>query len=78
MPNQDNQLKNFAKFSGLGFQMLAIIGVSTFLGTKLDSFFSNSITQYYTLGLSLAGVVLAIIFTLKQILKDSNNSNNQE
>ena len=78
MPNQDNQLKNFAKFSGLGFQMLAIIGVSAFLGTKLDAFFSNSITQYYTLGLSLAGVVLAIIFTLKQILKDSNNSNNQE
>ena len=78
MPSQDNQLKNFAKFSGLGFQMLAIIGVSTFLGTKLDAFFSNSITQYYTLGLSLAGVVLAIIFTLKQILKDSNNSNNQE
>ena len=78
MPNQDNQLKNFAKFSGLGFQMLAIIGVSTFLGVKLDAFFSNSITQYYTLGLSLAGVVLAIIFTLKQILKDSNNSNNQE
>jgi len=78
VPNQDNQLKNFAKFSGLGFQMLAIIGISTFLGTKLDAFFSNSITQYYTLGLSLAGVVLAIIFTLKQILKDSNNSNDQE
>ena len=78
MPNQDNQLKNFAKFSGLGFQMLAIIGISTFLGTKLDAFFSNSITQYYTLGLSLAGVVLAIVFTLKQILKDSNNSNDQE
>jgi len=78
VPNQDNQLKNFAKFSGLGFQMLAIIGISTFLGTKLDSFFSNSITQYYTLGLSLAGVVLAIIFILKQILKDSNNSNDQE
>jgi len=78
VPNQDNQLKNFAKFSGLGFQMLAIIGISTFLGTELDAFFSNSITQHYTLGLSLAGVVLAIIFTLKQILKDSNNSNDQE
>jgi len=58
--------------------MLAVIGISTFLGTELDAFFSNSITQYYTLGLSLAGVVLAIIFTLKQILKDSNNSNDQE
>ncbi len=78
MPNQDNQLKNFAKFSGLGFQMLAIIGISTFLGVKLDAFISNSITQYYTLGFSLAGVVLAIIFTLKQILKDFNNSNDQE
>jgi len=78
VPSQDNQLKNFAKFSGLGFQMLAIIGVSTFLGVKLDAFFSNSITQYYTLGFSLAGVVLAIFFTLKQILKDSNNPNDQE
>jgi len=58
--------------------MLAIIGVSTFLGVKLDAFFSNSITQYYTLGFSLAGVVLAIFFTLKQILKDSNNPNDQE
>jgi len=58
--------------------MLAIIGVSTFLGVKLDAFFSNSITQYYTLGFSLAGVVLAIFFTLKQILKDSNNSSDQE
>lgn len=77
MPNQDNQLKSFAKFSGLGFQMLAIIGISTFFGVKLDAFFSNSITKYYTLGFSLAGVVLAIIFTFKQILKDSNNSNDK-
>jgi len=78
VPSQDNQLKNFAKFSGLGFQMLAIIGISTFLGVKLDAFFSNTITQYYTLAFSLAGVVLAIIFTFKQILKDSKNSNDQE
>ena len=72
MSDQNKQLKDFAVLSGLGFQMLAIIGLSTFLGLKLDAFCSNSTTNYYTLGLIFFGVILATLHVVRRIIKHKN------
>tara|TARA_Y200000002_G_scaffold383196_1_gene403946 strand:+ start:10159 stop:10383 length:225 start_codon:yes stop_codon:yes gene_type:complete len=72
VPKQDKPLKNFAALSGLGVQMLVIIGVSTFLGHKLDAFCSDSTTNYFTLGFALFGVILATVHVVRKILKRSN------
>tara|TARA_B000000477_G_scaffold123217_1_gene128362 strand:+ start:323 stop:547 length:225 start_codon:yes stop_codon:yes gene_type:complete len=72
VPNQNKPLKSFAALSGLGFQMLAIIAASTFLGFKLDVFYSNSTNNYYTLGFALSGVILAIVYVVRKIIKHSN------
>ena len=78
MPKQDKPLRDFAAFSGLGVQMFAIIGVSTFLGHKLDTFYSDSSTNYYTLGFALFGVILATVYIVRKILKRSNKSYNKK
>jgi hypothetical protein len=52
--------------------MLAIIAASTFLGFKLDVFYSNSTNNYYTLGFALSGVILAIVYVVRKIIKHSN------
>ncbi|MBK86119.1 MAG: hypothetical protein CMC86_02830 [Flavobacteriaceae bacterium] len=54
--------------------MLSIIGVSTFLGQKLDAFYSNSTTNYYTLGFVLFGVIFATVFVVRKVLKRPNGS----
>jgi hypothetical protein len=76
VPNQNKPLKNFAELFALGFQMLAIIGASTFLGLKLDAFYSNSATDSFTLGCTLIGVVLATAYVVRMILKRSNKPYN--
>ena len=78
MSKQDKPLKNFAALSGLGFQMLAIIGASTFTGLKLDALYSNSATDSFSLGCTLIGVVLATAYVVRKILKRSNKPNNKQ
>ena len=78
MSKQDKPLKNFAALSVLGFQMLAIIGASTFIGLKLDAFYSNSATDSFSLGCTLIGVVLATAYVVRKILKRSNKPNNKQ
>jgi ATP synthase protein I len=56
-PDSD-RLRSFAKYSGLGFQMLAIIGLCTWGGLKLDEHFHND-RPWYTLGLMVFGLVAA-------------------
>ena len=70
--NQNKPLKNFAALFGLGFQMLTIIAASAFLGTKLDLYYPNSANNYYTLGFALSGVILAIVYVVRKIIKHSN------
>lgn len=60
------QLNNYIKFSTMAFQMVAIIGVLTYLGVWLDEKYPNEYSAY-TIIFSLLGVTGAIYFIIKQV-----------
>lgn len=67
---QNDKLNNYAYYSGLVIQMMAIIGVVTFIGIKLDEKYPNE-KNLYTLGLTLTGVVVSIVYVIKRIIANS-------
>lgn len=64
-------LRNYTRFSGIAFQMMAIIGGGTYSGVYLDKKFPNK-HGIYTIILSLASVLIALYFVIRQIIKMSN------
>ena len=66
--NYKQSLKSYAKYSGLAFQMAAIIFIGTFGGYKADEYFGFE-KHILTLILSLLSVVFAIYFAIKDFLK---------
>ena len=70
--NQQNKNKNkfdsFIRYSGLGFEMMAIIGGFTFLGFKIDQWMGNDF-RGFTLGLAVFSVIAAIIYGTRNLLK---------
>ncbi len=63
-----NTINNIVKYSGLSFQMLAIILLFVFGGKELDKYVEWE-TPIFTLLLSLLGVFLAIYSAIKDFLK---------
>ena len=59
---------NFIRYSSLGFEMMAIIGIFTFLGYKIDQWMENDF-KGFTLGLMIFSVVIAIIHGTRNLLK---------
>lgn len=71
MSNSDNKkISKFARFSSVGIQMGVIIALFTWLGTFLDAKYKTS-TAWWTLGLSLFGVVAGLILVIKEVIKMS-------
>jgi F0F1-type ATP synthase assembly protein I len=70
--NQKNQgnkgIRDFARYSGIAFQMLAIILVTTWGGIKLDKL-TGSDKHLFTIILSLLGVFAAIYTAVKDFIK---------
>lgn len=66
-------LHKAAKYTGMGFQMLGIIALGTFIGIELDER-SEGDFPLWTLILSLASVFIALYTTLREIIKDSDDS----
>jgi len=65
---ETNSLSKYAYYSGLGFQMIAIIGVFTFIGYKIDERMSNE-KPIFTAILSLLGVVVSLYSVIKSVNK---------
>ena len=63
-----NPLSNYAKYSGLAFQMGAIIGVAAWGGIKLDELVGTD-SPVFTIILSLLGVFTALYVILKDLIK---------
>ncbi|WAC01109.1 AtpZ/AtpI family protein [Lacinutrix neustonica] len=61
------QLNNYIKFTTIAFQMIATIGLLSFVGWWLDSKFPNEYSAY-TVIFSLLGVILAIYQVIKQVI----------
>lgn len=59
----------FIRYSSLGFEMMAIIGLGTFLGFKTDQWLDNQF-KGFTLGLMILSVILSIILGIRNLLKN--------
>jgi len=60
-----------AALSGLAVQMLAILGSFAFVGLKLDEYYSEEGHNYFTLALSLVGVICSVVHVIKQVTQSS-------
>lgn len=65
---ENKGIKDFARYSGLAFQMIAIILVTTWGGIKLDKL-TGFHKPVFTIILSLLGVFAAIYTAVKDFIK---------
>jgi len=61
--------KYYLKYTGIAFQMIAVLLLSVLFGLFLDRKFQIQ-NQIFTLIFSLVGVFLAVGFVMVQVLKD--------
>ncbi len=61
--------KVYARYAGIGFQMVAVIGLFTFIGYKLDQN-RNAKQPLMTALFSLAGVGVALYQVIKSVTKN--------
>lgn len=65
---ENNGLGSYAKYTGLGIQMVVIILITVWGGIKLDKLFGLE-TPVFTIILSLLGVFAAIYTAIKDFIK---------
>jgi hypothetical protein len=67
-PGNDNTngTNNYLKFTGMGFQMVAIIGVFTFVGYKIDENAKHDV-QWVTATLALIGVFISLYLVIRAL-----------
>lgn len=66
-PDPKKALNAYARYSGMAFQMIAIILAGTFGGWKLDEWFGSR--PVFTILLLLLSVFLSIYFFIRDLLK---------
>jgi hypothetical protein len=59
-------VNNYLKFTGMGFQMIAIIGVFAFIGYKIDDAGHHSV-KWATAAFSLAGVFISLYLVIRAV-----------
>ena len=69
-PQEEKPLPNdYLKYSGIGFQMIVIIGVFTYAGYQLD-LNQQTKTPIYTGLSSLLGVIISLYVIIKGLKSD--------
>ena len=69
LKNQENKgIREFARYSGMAFQMIGIILVTTWGGKQLDKL-TDTDKPVFTIILSLLGVFAAIYTAVKDFIK---------
>ncbi|WP_316755897.1 AtpZ/AtpI family protein [Pedobacter aquatilis] len=66
--NSEKKVNAAAKYSAIGFQMIATIGLLTFIGYKIDQH-RQSETNIITAAFALLGVGIALFQVIRQIMK---------
>ena len=67
LKNPKKSLNDYAKYSSISFQMVAIILIGVFAGVKLDEWMVNGI-PIFTLIFTVLAVVLAIYYVIKDLI----------
>ena len=66
--NKRPPLESYARYSGLAFQMFAIIGLGVYAGVKLDAWIKTGF-PVFTVLLSIISVAASIYTAVKDLLK---------
>lgn len=67
--NDDNGSGNLMKYTGMGFQMIFIIGIFTYAGYKIDEWANHNV-KWATAILSLAGVFISLYVVIRAVKAD--------
>ncbi len=59
-------MNNYLKYSGMGFQMIAILGVFAFAGYKIDQYLHHQV-QWVTAIMALAGIFVSLYIVFKSL-----------
>ncbi len=62
----DNTGSNYAKFTGLAFQMIAIIGILAYAGYKIDEAAKHNV-KWVTAAMALAGVFISLYLVVRSV-----------
>jgi ATP synthase protein I len=66
--NDSRPLNAYVKYSGMGFQMIAIIGIFAYAGYKIDQS-ANHQVKWVTAILSLVGVFISMYIVIVSLKK---------
>jgi F0F1-type ATP synthase assembly protein I len=72
-----NSLGDYAKYSNLGFQMVAVLLAGVFGGIKLDKVINTGF-PLFTVILSFCAVIFSTYIGIKDFLKAKNKNNGKE
>lgn len=64
--SEKRALSGYAKYTGVAFQMMAIIAAAAFIGYKIDEYYDHR-TQWVTAITCVLGVCLSIYQTIRQL-----------
>ncbi|MBC7567205.1 MAG: AtpZ/AtpI family protein [Pedobacter sp.] len=71
MDDNNKNVNNFARYSSIGFQMLATIGVFAFIGFKLDEY-NQTKAPIFSAIFGLIGVIISLYQVVKQLNRKEN------
>ncbi len=63
-----NNFDPFIRYSSLGFEMMVMIALGTFLGYKIDQWMQNEF-KGFTLGLMVLAAIGSVIYAIRKLLK---------
>ncbi|MEI6696593.1 MAG: AtpZ/AtpI family protein [Bacteroidota bacterium] len=67
LKNPKKSLNDYAKYSSISFQMVAIILIGVFIGDKLDDWLSVK-NHIFTLIFAMLSVALSIYYVIKDLI----------
>ncbi len=66
-PKKPTRQGEALRYSAIGIQMVAMILLCVLGGWKLDKYFETQ-TPWFTLGLSVVGMVSALIYVIRRVI----------
>lgn len=67
-PKRNNRFNQYARYSGIAFQMIAIVLIGTYGGMKLDEIVEND-HSIFTIICSLLAVGMSMYYVIRQVNK---------
>ncbi len=68
LPKKQEKLSSYMKYSGIAFQMIAIILIGFFGGMKLDKWLKPRL-PVFTAVLTAVAVVIATYYSIKELIR---------